>query len=187
MLQSTPENEQQHVYNEVEGHEHQYSDFSPDIADDTVTQKRVEEKLHAIQMQQPALQEFKEMVNSNLDVFLLKDMKIDVRVKVHHRIETTGLPFKEPPQRVGNAQREILIKEVSNMIRIGVIRKSKSPWASRLLVVKKPDGSWRPCVDYRRLNAVTKTDSYPLPHIDVLLARLGGAKLFSKFDSGSCP
>jgi hypothetical protein len=51
ILQSTPENEQQHVYNEVEGHEHQYSDFSPDIADDTLIQQRVEEKLHAIQMQ----------------------------------------------------------------------------------------------------------------------------------------
>ena len=56
---------------------------------------------------------------------------------------------------------------------------SKSPWASPILIVKKKDGSNRVVIDYRKLNNITKKDSYPLPHIDDALDRLGGAKYFS--------
>ena len=182
ILQTVPERAEKHVYNEVEGHEHQFSDFSLDIHDNSVIQQRIEEKLEQIKMQSPNVEQMQAMVRQNAQVFLAKNMKIDVKVSTMHHIETRGEPFKEAPQRLGAAQREILTKEVQNMINVGVIRKSSSPWASRLLVVKKPDGSWRPCVDYRKLNIMTKTDSYPLPYIDDLLFRLGGANIFSKFD-----
>ena len=64
----------------------------------------------------------------------------------------------------------------------GVIRPSTSPWASPVLLVKKKNGTYRMCVDYRKLNAVTRKDVYPLPRIDDLLMRFGQSTVFSSFD-----
>ena len=93
---SVPENPQQHVYDEVEGHQHQFGDFSPDIADQSVIQQRIHEKLQLIEMQPANAEELREMVLGNSDVFLSKDMKIEVQVDIQHNIESTGHPFKEP-------------------------------------------------------------------------------------------
>ena len=64
----------------------------------------------------------------------------------------------------------------------GFIRPSLSPWGAQVLFVKKKDGTWRLCVDYRQLNKVTIHNKYPLPRIDDLFDQLQGAKLFSKID-----
>nr|XP_054773330.1 uncharacterized protein LOC129281415 [Lytechinus pictus] len=66
-----------------------------------------------------------------------------------------------------------------------VIRESSSPWASPIVLVKKRDGSIRLCVDYRKLNAKTRRDAFPLPRIDESLDALGGAKYFSTLDLAS--
>ena len=64
----------------------------------------------------------------------------------------------------------------------GFIRPSLSPWGASVLFVKKKDGTWRLCVDYRQLNKVTIHNKYPLPRIDDLFDQLLGEKVFSKID-----
>ena len=68
------------------------------------------------------------------------------------------------------------------MERLGIIRRSDSPWASLLHMVPEAAGGWRPCGDYRRLNDATTPDHYPVPHIQDSSAHLAGKLVFSKVD-----
>lgn len=79
-------------------------------------------------------------------------------------------------------QRKEIEAMIEDMLRTGIIQASSSPFASLALLVKTKDGSWRFCVDYKRLNSITIKDSYPIPLIDDLLDELGSARVFSKID-----
>ncbi len=68
------------------------------------------------------------------------------------------------------------------MLNLGVIEESHSDWASPIVLVPKTDGSVRFCVDYRKVNAVSKFDAYPIPRVDELLDRLGAARFYSTLD-----
>jgi len=72
--------------------------------------------------------------------------------------------------------------ELEDLLGKGFIRPSTSPWGASVLFVKKKDGSFRLCIDYRGLNHVTVKNKYPLPRIDELLDQLRGATCFSKID-----
>ena len=67
----------------------------------------------------------------------------------------------------------------------GVIRPSTSPWSSPIVMVRKKDGAWRFCIDFRKLNDVTHKDAYPLPRIDETLESLSGSTLFTTLDLAS--
>ncbi|KAH9147350.1 hypothetical protein AeRB84_009010 [Aphanomyces euteiches] len=110
-----------------------------------------------------------------------------------HRVEfsiDTGdsPPIRSVPYRTSKAEGDIMEAELNQYLDLGLIRPSKSPWSSPVLMIRKPDGSIRFCIDYRKLNSVTVKDSYPMPRIDDLLDVLGRAKLFSTMDiaSGYC-
>lgn len=99
---------------------------------------------------------------------------------VEHQVDTgNSEPFKPPLRRVPIMQREILEREIENMLQNDIIEPSDSPYASPVCLVKKKDGSVRFCIDYRRLNSQTKKDAFPLLRIDESLESLTGARWFS--------
>ena len=75
--------------------------------------------------------------------------------------------------------------QITEMLEAGIIRKSRSPYASPVVMVKKANGKLRLCCDYRGLNSITKKDSYPLPRIDNLMTAFQGSKLFTTLDMAS--
>ncbi|BHF67842.1 hypothetical protein SprV_0301087100 [Sparganum proliferum] len=102
---------------------------------------------------------------------------------LQHTIDTgSARPIRQPPRRVPVHFQKQLEKTIKDMLDKHVIRPSSSPWASPIVLVKKKDGSLRLCVDYRKLNAVTVKDSFPLPRIDTTLEALAGAACFSTLD-----
>jgi hypothetical protein len=92
------------------------------------------------------------------------------------------LPVAVRPYWYAQHQKQELERQCTEMLRQGVIRPSSSAFAAPVLLVKKSDGSWRFCVDYRALNATTVKDKFPIPIVEELLDELRGAKFFSKLD-----
>jgi hypothetical protein len=84
-------------------------------------------------------------------------------------------PIKQQPYRVSMAEGDVMEAEIGQYLDLGFIRQSSSPWASPVLMIRNPDGTIRFCIDYRKLNAVTVKDCYPMPLIDDILDVLGGA------------
>ncbi len=122
-------------------------------------------------------------VCDNADVFSKSEYDIGRTHLVRHRIDTGDhMPFKEPLRRHPMAYWPVIDKHVAEMLANDVVEPAASPWASNVVLIRKKDGTMRFCVDYRRLNDVTRKDSYPLPRIEDCLSALGGACYFSTLD-----
>ena len=115
-----------------------------------------------------------------------KDVMSDLPGKtelVEHRIETgEAKPVRLPPYRLPHAYRDIVKKELEEMEKYGIIEKSTSDWSSPIVLAKKKDGTLRFCIDFRRLNSVSKADAYPMPRVDDLLDQVGQARFISTLD-----
>jgi hypothetical protein len=101
---------------------------------------------------------------------------------VKHVIETFGRPVFSKVRRLDAEKLRCAKAEFEKLEAAGIIRRSNSAWSSALHLVKKKDGTWKPCGDYRRLNLQTKHDCYPIPHIWDFTTNLAGCKFFSKID-----
>ena len=95
---------------------------------------------------------------------------------------TSSQPVRSKPYPVPHALRDVINKEVSDMLSLGIIEKSDSPYASPVVLVRKKDGTVRFCVDFRKLNQVILFDPEPIPNPEDLFSKLTTGKFFSKID-----
>uniref|UniRef100_A0A9J7ZK80 ribonuclease H n=1 Tax=Cyprinus carpio carpio TaxID=630221 RepID=A0A9J7ZK80_CYPCA len=124
--------------------------------------------------------ELQHLVGQFLDVFSPLPGRTTV---IQHEVRTPpGVIVRQRPYRVPEARRHAIETEVQEMLKLGVIEPSQSPWSSPIVMVPKPDGTLRFCNDFRRLNEVSEFDGYPMPRVDELLDRLGRARFISTLD-----
>lgn len=102
-------------------------------------------------------------------------MKVGIDVQGHP-------PIRVKPYRVSPTERDLIKEEVEKMLRAGIIEPSTSAWASPVVLVPKPDGSVRFAIDYRKLNEVTRKETYPMPNIQDYLDVLRGNEYFTIAD-----
>ena len=105
---------------------------------------------------------------------------------VKHAIPTMGPPIRQPMRRLPEALKQTVHTEVQKMLEHNIIRHSASPWTSPVVMVRKKDGSWHFCIDYRKLNSVSHRDAYPLPRIDTLDSLAGCRYFFSLWLLAGC-
>ncbi|ROT65770.1 putative enzymatic polyprotein [Penaeus vannamei] len=114
-----------------------------------------------------------------------KDRLIGSTDLIEHSIslEPDAKPVYIPSYKIPHSKRKALENEVQGMLDMNLIKRSNSPWASPMILVPKKDGSFRPVVDYRKLNAVTIPEPFPIPNLRLLLQDIGSGNLvFSTLD-----
>ena len=128
-------------------------------------------------------QDAKDMLKRNAQVFSKDDMDMGRTKLVKHHIKLTDpAPFKEAYRRIPPQMYDEVKAHIQEMLDLGAIRPSNSPWASAIVLVRKKDGRLRFCIDLRRLNNRTVKDAYSLPRIESILDSLGGAQIFTTLD-----
>ncbi|XP_010513588.1 PREDICTED: uncharacterized protein LOC104789613 [Camelina sativa] len=118
------------------------------------------------------------------DIFEEPTVLPPFRTEHNHKIvlKTGADPINQRPYRYATYEKDEIDKIVKELLSAGTIRVSSSPFSSPVVLVKKKDGSWRLCVDYRGLNGLTIKNRFPIPLIEDLLDELGGSAVFSKID-----
>ena len=117
------------------------------------------------------------------DVFAVDNSDLGCTNRLKHHINTgDAAPVRQPPRRISPHRQEEVTALLADMENRGIIQPSKSPWASPVVLVRKKDNTLRFCVDYRKVNELTKKDAYPLPRVDDTLETLSGSKWFSTLD-----
>jgi hypothetical protein len=97
-------------------------------------------------------------------------------------LDKDARPVNTRPYQYSPLQKDEIERQVAEMLKAGILSNSMSPFTSPVLLVKKKDGTWRFCIDYRKLNELTVKNKFPLPLVDELLDELAGTKFFSKLD-----
>ncbi|KII71135.1 Retrovirus-related Pol polyprotein [Thelohanellus kitauei] len=115
--------------------------------------------------------------------FSRDDMDIGYTSKRPHIIDTGNAhPISSRPYRIPIHLKHEIDNQIDKMVKYGIIRESSSPWCSPVLLVKKKDDTWRFCVDFRKINAITIKDHYSAPLIEEILDNTSGYEFYSRLD-----
>lgn len=137
--------------------------------------------LSSLQIESSLLSSLFSLLKEYSQLFVRNDKDLGKTTMITHCIDTgDNSPIKQQPYRTAHKHRGVIEEEIEKMLEQGVIRPSQSPWASPVVL-----GGFRFCVDYRKLNSVTKNDSYPLPRIDDILGTLNDCSYFTTLDQAS--
>ena len=143
-------------------------------------------ELNKLPLKESERKQLEALIITHANLFVFQAGEVGRTDRVQHRIKTgDSPPIRQHPRRLPHGLRGVVKDQVQEMLERDIIRPSASPWSSPIVLVKRRDGRFRFCVDYRKLNAVTTKDSYPLPRIDEALDSLSGAKYFSTLDLAS--
>jgi len=154
------------------------SGFSKETIDPDIASLRLGDHLNNDQKQRLycLLTEYRDCFSFSLD-------ELGCHPTAKHVLDTgVNKPVNQRPYRVSYFERQEINRQVKEMLEKGIIVESISPYASPVVLHKKPDGSYRFCCDYRRLNEITKVDVYPLPRIDDIFDRISGASFITTLD-----
>ena len=131
-------------------------------------------------------QKFENLFQKHAIVFIENENDLGYTETVKHKIPTIDqVPVAQPYRRIPPNQFQEAKDHIRKLLDNDIIRESHSPYAAPIVLVRKKDGSLRLCVDYRRLNAKTVKDQFPLPRIEESIDAIGGAKWFSTMDLAS--
>jgi hypothetical protein len=146
--------------------------------------KKFKEKLCIGEMSNERKGIIEKLIRKYEDIIEYDEEKLGKIKLVKHEIEIkeNQEPIMQKRYKETDEKGKFIKKEVEQLLKMGKIRESKSPWASPVTLAKKKGADYRFCIDYRRLNNVMKKDSYPLPRIDELLEKYKTARWFSSLD-----
>ena len=164
--------------NSVEMTAERTSKLKPELTADQIAKLNINAKLSASERQQliDLLASYKNAISwSKYDLGQTDLVEHSIDTGDHEPIRSA--PYKQPVKL-----QEVTHQLVEEMLGNEIIESSRSPWSSPIVLVKKKDGGFRFCVDFRKLNRLTKPDSYPLPRIDNVMDIMTGAKYFTTID-----
>nr|GFC35605.1 putative reverse transcriptase domain-containing protein [Tanacetum cinerariifolium] len=143
-----------------------------------ISAKKEEDKSEGKQLKDvPIIQDFSKVFPEDLPG-LLPARPVEFRID----LIPGAAPVARAPYRLAPSEMKELSEQLQELFEKGFIRPSSSPWGAPVLFVKKKDGSFRMCIDYRELNKLTVKNRYPLPRINDLFDQLQGSNIYSKID-----
>ncbi|KAL7290815.1 hypothetical protein TKK_0015558 [Trichogramma kaykai] len=127
--------------------------------------------------------EVRAMLESHSHILTPTPGRLTRTTSIRHEIRLTNpTPFRLPPYRYSDEKKLEIDQQVKGMLDQGIIETCVSPYSSPIVLAKKKDGTWRFCIDYRRLNRLTEDSAQPIPRISDTLKELGDSKVFSTLD-----
>ncbi|XP_039306052.1 uncharacterized protein LOC120357967 [Solenopsis invicta] len=166
-------------------------DSAPEEATDIVGHSSSEGEAPTVRAEtaQPGgLKELSAEESARLSEFLASEIpgvpaKLGATSLAEHRIDVGGhAPIKQHCYPVSPRVQEAIYAEVDSMLESGIIESSNSAWSTPIVMIKKPNNTYRFCLDFRRLNEVSKKDAYPLPYMNAILDKLRPAGYISTID-----
>ena len=151
------------------------------------TGKAIQQLLSDVQnVEQKEKQQLELLLEEFLDVISVGDDDLGRTELVYHKIDTgDAQPVRQPARRLPFHQKEEVRHLLDDMLSRDIVEPSQGPWSSPIVLVKKKDGSTRFCIDFRKVNDLTRKDAQPLPRIDDTLDTMGEACYFSTLDLAS--